>query len=288
MNKYLLRTLFIFVLLASCKKNTFAQFEEGKFTHHYFYPEMSGNSIAKDSTRTLDFVPNHEDSEHIKNVISLQINENSPVFFKTPFEVSVSITIASRLKLGDDTVQTHKILTVNYDTAKGSKYNVLDYLILPDAQEVQLTVNLVSVSGATGWDPVSVLKLDDEMRVLSYYTLSKYTAALTPSVNAEDMKGDAVDVSWQWSDTTNNNLTQLEWAWVEDETDDYYMKNGSLDFDDIFDNNSSRVDLDYTVDSFKVPLLYDGVGKLYYRLRASYRKSNGNIISRPMVKSPVF
>src|SRR5205085_8347186 len=76
-------------------------------------------------------------------------------------------------------------------------------------------------------------------------------------------------------------MSQLEWSWLEDEGANYYMEGTTLNTGKLFNENSSRVDLDFTQNGYSIPLIYNDTGKLYYRVRAAYRNREGNITAGP-------
>jgi len=291
MRKYsFLKLIFLLLLAFIAKEDLYAQFEEGQ--PFGISTPIEGTNIVTNATNTVTYTSAGETSKKISNIITFKINEQSNIYFASAFTATVNLTIESWPALSGSGNQPHtetQNLTINYDPATGAKYNVRSYYVLPSSNEqVKITVNRIAVTGASGWAPLQVLQLENEMKVLRYYTLSAKATDLAPTfhdpVFNDDAIGDtdAVKLSWSWPTTANNNLTQLEWAWVENEMLSYYpiipFRN-VLDMNNIFVTNSTRVDL--TDNNFSVPLLYDGVGHLYYRVRAVDRKDNGEIIAGP-------
>jgi RHS repeat-associated protein len=307
MRKYFFCKLFFSLLVVLCiTQGAFAQFEEGK--ENVTLAHLDGPAIVSGATAPQTYVSAGEDSKTITNVVTLKIDEQSSTYFASAFTATVPVKIEKWPTLNgpeDDPIITS--LTVNYDPATGKKYNVRAYYTLDKSYEkVVVTIDgdpvLKDVNGNTltaaqfGWDIMSALKLENEMKVLRYYTLSTNTSDLTPAINTPAFNQDAANnidaanISWSWSATTNNNMSQLEWAWVEDDMLGFYpqepvytngVEGSQLDMKSIFQQNSTRVDLDYTQNNFSIPLLYEGVGHLYYRIRAAYRKDDGAIIAGP-------
>ncbi|MEO7767792.1 MAG: hypothetical protein ABIS01_10210, partial [Ferruginibacter sp.] len=170
-----------------------------------------------------------------------------------------------------------RTLKVNFDNTPSARYDVMAYYVTGLSEQVKITVDTVNVTGNTGWDPTPALQLENEMKVLRYYSLSNNAAFLKPLSLSAANSIDAIAVSWTWNAATNNNMTQLEWAWLPMEVPFGYYRNISL----LFQNNSTRVDLDTNQNNYKVPMLYGDSGKLYFRVRAGLRKNDGSVIAGP-------
>lgn len=277
--RYSLVIFFLGLLLPSI-----AQFEEGAETISLNF--IQGSAIIPGANTTITYSNTGEVSKKIKNIITFKINEQSNTFFASSFTAVVYLKIESWAVSNplSSTVQTQfQSLTLNYNGATGSKYDVMSYLLLSPAEQVRVTVDTINITGNAGWDPIRVLKLENEMRVTRYNNLSNSPAMLAPvSLSAVDAT-DALNVSWSWNAGINNNMSHLEWAWLPDEMAGYYANTDML-----FQSNSSRVDLDPGKNNYQIPLLYGDTGKLYYRVRAALRKNDGTVISGPWSASPNF
>lgn len=263
-----------------------AQFEEGKET--VILKPIIGSAITAGASGIVTCSASQgEVSKRVQNIITLKINEQSSPFFRSGFSATVYLKIELWAKsdpLSTDIQTQYKSLAVNYDPATGARYNVRSYFLLNAAEQVKITVDTITITGNTGWDPTPVLQLENEMRVLRYYSLSNDAAILTPSFNAPVDNNDATVVSWIWNAAVNNNMSQLEWAWVSGEIPSGFYANTGL----LFKNNSSRVDLDAGQNNYEIPLLYGDTGKLYYRVRAALRKNDGSVITGPWSSPQVF
>ena len=278
------KVILLQVIILLFQQKGLAQFEEGKEEILFGLPALNGPAIVASANNTTTYGNSNEDSNRIKNIITLKINENSNVYLASGFSATISFTVDSWETLASSAVQDTKTLTVNYDTTTGAKYTSRAYLIIPKAEKLKITVTNVSITGQSGgWNPLDVLQLENEMRILRYYTLSNNTSYLTPSFASPVNNTDALSVSWTWNSATNNNISQLEWAWVTDEMASFYPNTAKL-----FESNSIRVDLDYAQNSYKIPLLYDDTGKLYYRVRAALRKNDGSVITGPWSSAQNF
>lgn len=284
MNRFYTTVVLSALILFGLRQEAHAQFEEGK--QDITLMPLIGSGIATGANNTISYSNQGEISSltQIKNIITLRIDEQSTIFPLSAFTAQVNFTVDARATVSPQSAlqTTTNSLTVNYDPATGAKYNVRAYLALDQMQEVKITVNSITISGQTGsWTPISLLRLENEMRVLRYYQLSYDASVLTPTFNSPVNNTDALAVSWSWNTATNNNISQLEWAWVEDDMAGFYTQSGVLNTDNLFQTNSTRVDLNYGDNLFKIPLLYPGSGKLYYRVRAALRKNDQNIIAAP-------
>lgn len=261
--------------------NSFAQFEEGKETVTV-KPIIGGDIVVGATTPPLIYtgttgeLPNPK----IKNIVTFKINEQSGILFSSGFEATVIVKEEMWPDASSNNGQITKFdtLKVNYDPAQGSKYDVRAYVTFNGFQKFIITVQSLTIANATGWNPIVVLQLENEMRVLRYYTLKNATPNfLTPVPNADGTGHvDAIEVGWTWptgNSNPNNNVNQLEWAWASGDVSFYPNIN------QLFLESSSRVDLDHTQNKYKIPLLYDGAGTLYYRLRPALRKNDGTVIA---------
>jgi YD repeat-containing protein len=260
-----------------------AQFEEGiQLQTVLGMPSLSGNNMLTGSTNTLtDNNPGNIPSK-ILNVITLKIKEGQSTYFATNFTASVKLNLELTDFSNNVTPVNNVVLSVNYDKAAGATYKLLDYKTYRDYKSVKITFAepITIGGGATGWDPKQVLEVVNEMRATRYYTLSISTPDLIPVMGYTAPTAateDVLQVNWSFPAAAHENMTQLEWAYVETEMLPFYNNDYNL----LFQNNSTRIDLDYspTGYTYKIPLLYPGPGRLYYRARAVQRKSNGTLIT---------
>lgn len=283
MKKSTFYKLIFFIIALLNVQNIFAQFEEGK--EEVYYARIKGDSLLSPANafRTLTCLTVSGEKladRKIKNIITFKINEEDLTYLPASFTAVVNFTIET----STDPTPVAKSLTVNYDKTSAAKYNVRDYIVLPTAETmVKITVTGITPNNTTGFNPRLVLQLENEMRVLRYFDLAASTPLLTPAFNSPVNNIDAVNVSWNWDPggATQNNMNQLEWAWVENEMAGYYVEGGVMNLDRLFAANATRVDLDFGQNNYNIPLLYSGNGKLYYRVRAALRKNNGSVITGP-------
>lgn len=245
--------------------------------------------------------------EYIKNILRFKINEmatvsgsSSLLYFASGFTATATIKVDLWTNAADTasspTDSVTKVLTVNYDPTPGNKYTPIRYVILSNSstwyQAMKVVVDSVTVTGlSNGWTKSNVLPLlnvENEMQVQKYFSLSSTPADLIPTIYTPTYDSvshsDQLSVSWSFPANAHNNLSQLEYAWVENETQGYYSVGGRLDTGLLFQQNSTRIDIDYNSNSYNIPLLFDADtmgGTLFYRLRAVQVSKDGNIIAGP-------
>jgi YD repeat-containing protein len=280
-NTIFYKLLFSFLCLAATGSVIHAQFEEGRST--VTVAPIIGNTIITGANSTVSYSNTGENSRRIKNIISFRYDEDTTVYFASGFTATVNFTLETQVTVGSPVVVSPtKTLVISYDKTANAKYNVRGYIVLPSEYEVvKVVVSSISITGNSGWDPKPLLKLENEIRILRYFTLSNNPTYLSPAFNAKVTYPDALGISWSWNPATYNNISQVEWAWMETEMRGYYVEDGNFNLENLFLNNSTRVDLEFTQNGYKIPLLYAGAGKLFYRVRAAYRKNDGTILAGP-------
>lgn len=243
---------------------------------------INGQSIAQ-------FAPDNASSIDVLDVITLSLVEESPLFIPQDFSAEVTFNIEYRdLATNNLNTLSGQKLSVNYTKNGGTKYKSRDYISFKGANYVHLTVTAVTPSTLIGGslDVKNVLQLDNEIRTTSYYALP-YTApaitglAGTAAVPANGGAPDELHVTW--SPGAGYSYAQLEWMWLEDELNSYpsdangVVTNAAV----LFSNNATRVDLAVDVSGYNVPLMYDGAGKLYFRIRPASIDAQGGITVGP-------
>lgn len=287
MRKRIIYQLVFSLIAILSAQDIFAQFEEGK--EDITVGKIIGVALQPGATDTRNYSAGAGELSHkIKNIITFKINEeNTTTYLRSGFSATINFDL---VKTSSGSTPTPTSLNVNFDPADGAKYNTRAYIVLPlEEPMVKVTVTSVVITGATsGWNPLEVLQLENEMRTLRYYDLATSTTLLTPNFISEVNNNDALFVKWSWDATgaTHNNMNQLEWAWVENEMLSFYTDGTGLNLEKLFASNATRVDLDFAQNEYNIPLLYPGAGRLYYRVRAALRKNNGSVITGPWCLPP--
>jgi len=270
-----------------------------------------GGTIAYDisshqqSLPTLD--PNHPSV--IKQVIWLKLDDASYII-PQGFSATVSVEIrsgateadalnATPLTLDINSNQSRQ-LTVTYNTAQGSQYVARKYItiegdnyIIVKVTGINAAINnnsqsqVITQLPGSNADIRNVLTLGVDIKKTDYFILANNASpsTFTGSVGTAPVP-DELNVSWGWPSTTGNNFTQLEWAWLEDEVAGNYETNtqGNITangINQLFKDNATRLDLPTGTNYYAIPILYDGTGNLYYRIRAISLNPEGVVTYGP-------
>ncbi len=230
--------------------------------------------VNNTATHTFSIQP----ADKVRNIITFSVIEETPLFIPANFTASVQVRIDYGTSSSSFNQYT-QTFTVDYNKNEGAKYNAKNYFSFEGAPYVKITLLSITAPVVGSLDTREVLSLQNEMRITRYLDLGNNILPLT--FTSTGSVPDALFVNWSWPANAGNNGTQLEWTWLEDETAATYYVNGVLNYDLLFRNNATRVDLPLSKSSFNIPLYYDGIGKVYYRVRAVSFKNTGNRIDGP-------
>ena len=218
----------------------------------------------------------------IRNIVSFSINEASNSYIPEDFNASIVV----KLEYGTTGLTEEKNIsfTVNYAKAEGAAYNARKYFSFEGAKYVRVSVVSFtpSVSALSNGVQVSdLLILENEMRVTRYYSLA--STGNIPGFQGIAFNEDALSVSWELAEAAGHNQYQLEWTWLSNDMASVYYNSGTttVNTDLLFHNNATRVDIPYNTPLYDIPLLYDGAGKLYYRVRGVNLMSSGTRVDGP-------
>lgn len=206
-------------------------------------------------------------TKKIKNIITLSLFEEINKFIPADFSANITVEIKYGANEASAAIKS-QVLAIDYKRGSGVKYNAKNYFHFDNAPYVKLTVTAINAPTVSGFDTRKMLVLQNEMRVTRYYQLASNVQPQTLSSAAPATGDDELAVTWQWPQNTGNTHTQLEWTWVEDDLLSTYDVNGATDYNLMFANNATRIDLPLGWATYKIPLLYGGQGRLYYRVRA--------------------
>jgi RHS repeat-associated protein len=205
----------------------------------------------------------------IKNIITLSLHEEIPEYVPADFSASVTVQIEYGASASPTNPIKTQTLTVNYKKGSGEKYDAKNYFHFDNAQYVKITVTNIDAPVLAGFDTQKMLVLQNEMRVTRYYQLAANVQIQNLSSVQPLTGADELAVSWDMPQNIGHTHTQLEWTWIEDDfLAEYNDVNGNPDYNLMFSNNATRVDLTLNHITYKIPLLYGGPGRLYYRIRA--------------------
>ncbi|WP_166437312.1 RHS repeat domain-containing protein [Niastella caeni] len=233
--------------------------------------------LQDNATADLTFTQGYESDKKIKNIITLSLWEETPEFLPDSFTATVTVRIQYGVSAGALMTPIDKQFEITYNKRAGVKYNAKQYFSFEGAQYVKITVLNVNAPTVNGYYTRNALVLQNEMRVTRYYNTLKNGVTPTTFATVQPQAGDdELSVNWVWPQDAGYTHTQLEWTWLEDE-----LAPASIDYDLLFKNNATRIDLPAGFLSYKIPLLYGDTGKLYCRIRAVNINKNGSRTDGP-------
>ena len=231
--------------------------------------QVDQESFVTDATYFSPISP-IETTHFIKNMVSVGIEEESKYFIQSDFTATVVLRIIKYNQAHQAVEQLDKTFIVNYNKAIGTTYNSTQYFPFENAYEV--TVKIISITPNAGvtWDIKKVLRVDNTLQATRDYifncskTIVGLTGVLETSIN---------ELSVSWTDPTCGQTEyDLEWAWIDESAITEYKSGNNYLEDKIFENNSTRVTVEGSIYNYKVPLLYDGDGRIFIRVRPAQLK----------------
>jgi YD repeat-containing protein len=232
--------------------------------------------LLLNNTAVMSFTRQNEQSRFVRNIITLAVIEETPYYIPANFTATVGVKIEYGPSAASLNIIANQLLTVTYNKDEGIKYNAKNYFHFSGAEYVKITIVQAPTGTVGGIDLKNLLTLENEMRATRYYDMTVNTQPSSLSGTPPVSGDDEFMVSWLFPASAANTHTQLEWTWVEDELITSYYTAGSLDVNLLFKNNSTRIDLPRNILSYKIPLLYGGTGKVYYRVRAVELHNDGS------------
>jgi RHS repeat-associated protein len=222
---------------------------------------------------------NEDDNDHIvqtnsvDNILSLYINEFTNRKIPDTFHVVVRVNLNYTTTSGSGTKEDTLIIFYSKDNPYKSKaikhyqnYESLDAEILS-----------VVITGET--DTAWVKKFLVMENMISINRSFTTTCSLVSSVDKDVAQVQATgELKVYWAAQEFIPAYDLQWTYIDSAaiTAGVYTTSGSLDPALIFKNNFSRVII--AGNSYKIPLLYDGSGALYFRVRTVQYAPDGEVI----------
>lgn len=198
-----------------------------------------------------------------KGRVTFKINEAYPYFLKTAFSATITLDIAY---FHSDSTESseNKSFTINYDPAQGYTHNV-SYAL---QNVTRITISVDDTSSNASWDVWKALMLEVELQSFPAYhfnctddAVQTVSGAALPSNTNND------ELAVNWPPVIGADEYDLEWTYVDSSAFDneLYGDTSSPDPSLIFRYNATRVTITGT--SYNIPLMYDGKGVLFYRVR---------------------
>jgi len=221
----------------------------------------------------------------VNNIVSLRINEYSGLVMPDSFKVNVKVRLIYTSK--DNVVDsiTEKVMTVDY--FKSGKYKSKDIVYLNGAYSLTVKVLEVTASYASLASVLPFLELENKIRLDRDYVMN--------SVSGEEMNctdnaiqqinkdissiNEYGELKIYWTPNRVVEQYDVEWTYLDKSAIDNgrYTVSGELNPTLIFRNNATRIRT--TADTCMIPLLYDGDGSLFYRVRGVQESPSGEIIA---------
>ncbi|PWV55751.1 RHS repeat-associated core domain-containing protein [Chitinophaga sp. S165] len=204
----------------------------------------------------------------VKNIITLKINEYAGVPLPQAFTAQVSVRIIyTRPDYQTDSID--RTLSINY--ADTSSYTSRSSFVFSNAHMVTAKILGVTTTGSS--DVKSVLQLDNEMQVSPVYKLSCSNDAVKAFRSIQPVSpNNADELRVEWNGVTGADVYDLEWAYIDSSALKAQRYGNPLNPNKIFKNNASRVTV--ADNNYNIPLLYDGKGALYFRVRAVQERAD--------------
>ncbi|NII28739.1 hypothetical protein HB364_26900 [Pseudoflavitalea sp. X16] len=280
------------VLLAAlcCSLAALARQQDDGIEDNPQVQQLTGPALTVGASIFTSFIPGTQTDSAIVNIVSLKLKEETDLFIRNNFTATVKLKIVYGKDAAHLDSITQQLLSVTYNREQRSKYNAQNYIHFKGAGYVRVTVLEITPSTVGAINIVNLLQVENEMRVTRYYTLGNNIQPVSFTTGTPSSTDDELGVNWAWPTDAGHTHTQLEWTWLENEMASYYYVNGSLNYDLLFRNNSTRIDLPHNINSYQIPLLYGDAGKLYCRIRAVNIKKNGSRSDGPWStpQSPFF
>lgn len=207
---------------------------------------------------------------YAKNIITFKINEESPLILKSSFQATITYRLYFTNKNNiEDSLATDQQLVINYDSAKGKSYSPYSHFVFENGYGVRVKVVSV-ITNAAGWNPIPSLLLTVEIAPRYIYEFDCLNNAVQ-QINFDVPAADADEIKVNWIQVTGSTEYDLEWAYIDSSAyaSGRFGDPASTDFaKKVFRNNASRITLDDTASSYRIPLLYDNRGWLVFRVRS--------------------
>lgn len=211
----------------------------------------------------------------IDNIVALYINEYAGKMLPDTFHVSVIVEVNYETTTGS-TGTRNDTLKINY--SKNFPYASKAVKFYKNYVSLQVEILDVTITAATASLVRPSIELENMMVIDRVFTAD---CAAISSVSVDDdyvvSEGELV-VSWPAPDAFVSSY-DLEWTYIDSAAlaDGNYNTGGDIDPELVFKNNSTRVSI--TANSYRIPMLYDGTGTLFFRVRTVQAAVDGELIA---------
>lgn len=241
---------------------------------------IKGNQIVKGANNYIDLQQSAVYSNlvtpvnRITNIISFSLREDTAMFLQSNFIAKLRYRLYFKNAAGTLDSLINQWLEISYDSSSANKYNQRKSFYFYNAPYTKILVDSFYTNVA--WNVKPALILMNEMRVNADYQFN-CVANVVSSLDKNIALSQQDELHVAWNKPAGADEFDLEWSYIDSSALDNYKTNNNYDPLLIFDNNATRIS---TADSlnYKIPLLYDYGGILFYRVRPVQNKLNGKRI----------
>ncbi len=243
----------------------------------------SSNQLVKGASNYIDAAENVvlsntvQPFHRITNIVSFYLNEDTTMFLQSNFIAKVRYRLYFKNAAGVLDSLTNQWLDISYRGVTGdSTYDQRKSFYFYNAYYTRILID--SFYTNVSWNVRPALILMNEMRISLDYQFNCATASVTGlnyNTNPGYTQADELYVSW--NKTEGADEYDLEWSYIDSLSLNNYKTGGAYDPQLIFENNATRVSVSDS-SAYRIPLLYDDGGILFYRVRPVQNKLNGSRI----------
>ncbi|WP_290708559.1 DUF6443 domain-containing protein, partial [Flavihumibacter sp. CACIAM 22H1] len=219
------------------------------------------------------------------NIVSLRLNEYANPVLPDTFSAEVKIRlIYKNVDELQDSI-SEKTLKISY--SKEQPYKARDYVILQGAYELQVKVLEVTASAGVLDIIRPSLLLENKMIINRDYTMNPITGeTMDCAENAIRLVSKDIstieeygELKISWTPNPVIESYDVEWTYIDSSSlaSGKYEVGGQLNPTLLFRNNATRIRT--SADTCMIPLLYDGKGTLFYRVRGVQVSPGGELLS---------
>ncbi|MEI6950339.1 RHS repeat-associated core domain-containing protein [Paraflavisolibacter sp. H34] len=213
----------------------------------------------------------------VENLVCLRFREFSRRVFPDSFRVRLML----RVIYTDRNQRTDSLDNIRLELEYGKQgaYKGLDIFPFRDAHSLQVRVVKLTAEGAPLAAIAPLLELENRMVVDRQYELN-CTADAIRSLSADGASvAETGELKVYWTPSAAAQAYDLEWTFLEKSVlaSGRYATDGKLNPALVFQSGSSRVTVRGS--SYLIPLLYDGEGELFCRVRAVQTGPGGELLT---------
>lgn len=211
----------------------------------------------------------------IDNIVSLKAdefweNKLPPDTFHVVVRINVTYTTTSN-------TNSSRLDTLTIFYSKNNPYSNKAVKLYRNFRSVNVEILDVAITGATASLVRPLLRMDNLMVVDRNFTTN--CNAITSISHSDATVSADGELLVSWPAVNFIPAYDLEWTFIDEAALDSgnYNTGGNLDPLLIFKNNSTRVTVNGS--SYKIPLLYDGDGTVFFRVRTIQNAPDGEVIA---------